>query len=133
MEFLNGRVLKVFTFSSQHPEGELPILTFAVKGASVEFGMIQLRDVIERCVSDAIIGVVGSGKAKSVMRPRSLLLSFDSSQGGAGACLEVWEGWRTEACDDELGVLLVELRSYVSACCYSSFNIISGICATIFS
>ena len=50
---LHGRVLRIFTFSTQHPSVESAILTFAGEGASVEFDVILLPDVIEGCVSDA--------------------------------------------------------------------------------
>merc|ERR1719229_44795 len=58
---LHGRVLNVTTFLSQHPGGELAILTFAGKDASEEFDMIHPPDVIEKYAPDAIIGMVGSG------------------------------------------------------------------------
>ena len=47
--------------------------------------MIQLPDVIERCVSDVIVGVVGSGKAKSVKGAAKSALLYASSESGAGA------------------------------------------------
>ena len=109
-EVLIGRVLNGSTFSSQHPCGELPILSFADKGASVGFGMVQLRDVIERCVSDAIMGVVGSGKARSVMGAAESALSSAS----LATTISESSWWN--------------FLSYVSASCCLSFNIISGIC-----
>ena len=61
---LNGRVLNVSKFLSQHPGDELAILTFAGKDATAEFDMIHPPDVVEKYAPDAIIGVVGNGKAK---------------------------------------------------------------------
>merc|ERR1719284_1906775 len=58
---LHGRVLNVSNFLSQHPGGELAILTFAGKDASAEFDMIHPPDVIEKYAPDAVIGAVGTG------------------------------------------------------------------------
>merc|ERR1719330_1207235 len=56
---LHDKVLNVTSFLSQHPGGELAILTFAGKDATAEFDMIHPPDVIEKYAPDAIIGVVG--------------------------------------------------------------------------
>merc|ERR1719210_62567 len=61
---LDGKVLDVTSFLSQHPGGELAILTFAGKDATEEFNMIHPPDVIGKYAPDAVIGVVGTG-AKS--------------------------------------------------------------------
>merc|ERR1719210_1491986 len=53
---LHDRVLNVTSFLSQHPGGELAILTFAGKDATAEFDMIHPPDVIEKYAPDAIIG-----------------------------------------------------------------------------
>jgi len=58
---LHDRVLNVTNFLSQHPGGELAILTFAGKDASAEFDMIHPPDVIEKYAPDAIIGKLGEG------------------------------------------------------------------------
>jgi len=58
---LHGRVLNVSNFLSQHPGGELAILTFAGKDASAEFDMIHPPDVIEKYAPDAVIGTLGTG------------------------------------------------------------------------
>ena len=58
---LNGRVLNVSNFWSQHRGGELAILTFAGKDATTEFDMIHTPDVVEKYAPDAIMGVVGNG------------------------------------------------------------------------
>merc|ERR1712012_1473005 len=58
---LHDRVLNVANFLSQHPGGELAILTFAGKDASAEFDMIHPPDVIEKYAPDAVIGAVGTG------------------------------------------------------------------------
>jgi len=57
---LHEKVLNVTSFLSQHPGGELAILTFAGKDASAEFDMIHPPDVVGKYAPDAIIGVVGS-------------------------------------------------------------------------
>merc|ERR1712151_1194438 len=59
---LHNRVLNVTSFLSQHPGGELAILTFGGKDATAEFDMIHPPNVIEKYAPDAIIGVVGKGR-----------------------------------------------------------------------
>merc|ERR1711972_54138 len=51
-----GQVLNVSNFLSQHPGGELAILTFAGKDATEEFNMIHPPDVIGKYAPDAVIG-----------------------------------------------------------------------------
>eukprot|EP00450_Noctiluca_scintillans_P029453 CAMPEP_0194549464 /NCGR_PEP_ID=MMETSP0253-20130528/95220_1 /TAXON_ID=2966 /ORGANISM="Noctiluca scintillans" /LENGTH=399 /DNA_ID=CAMNT_0039396893 /DNA_START=22 /DNA_END=1219 /DNA_ORIENTATION=- len=130
---LNGRVLNVSNFLSQHPGGELAILTFAGKDATAEFDMIHPPDVVEKYAPDAIIGVVGSGKAKKAKGAGKSALPVATDKGDAVANLEAWGDWRVEAFDDTPGVLLVNVRSYVNACYYLILSIIYEICATIFS
>merc|ERR1740139_867054 len=60
---LDGKVLDVTSFLSEHPGGELAILTFAGKDATEEFNMIHPPDVVGKYAPDAIIGVVGAGTA----------------------------------------------------------------------
>merc|ERR1719150_3164271 len=56
---LSGKVLNVTSFLSQHPGGELAILTFAGKDATAEFDMIHPPDVIEKYAPEAVIGALG--------------------------------------------------------------------------
>merc|ERR1719277_504790 len=58
---VNGEVLDVTKFLSEHPGGELAILTFAGKDASEEFNMIHPPDVIPKYAPDAVIGTIGGG------------------------------------------------------------------------
>merc|ERR1719453_2798976 len=58
---VDGQVLNVTSFLSQHPGGELAILTFAGRDASEEFNMIHPPDVIPKYAPDAVIGVLGEG------------------------------------------------------------------------
>merc|ERR1719181_905142 len=60
---VSGQVLDVTNFLSQHPGGELAILTFAGKDATEEFNMIHPPDVIPKYAPDAIIGNIGGGGA----------------------------------------------------------------------
>merc|ERR1719403_747477 len=60
---LHDKVLNVTSFLSQHPGGELAILTFAGKDATAEFDMIHPPDVVGKYAPDAIIGAVGTAKA----------------------------------------------------------------------
>merc|ERR1719245_783929 len=66
---VNGEVLDVTSFLSEHPGGELAILTFAGKDASEEFNMIHPPDVIPKYAPDAIIGRVGSGAPAVAVAP----------------------------------------------------------------
>merc|ERR1711953_52338 len=61
---LHENVLNVTNFLSQHPGGELAILTFAGKDATAEFDMIHPPDVVGKYAPDAIIGSVGVAKTK---------------------------------------------------------------------
>merc|ERR1719469_1095701 len=58
---VDGQVLDVTKFLSEHPGGELAILTFAGKDATEEFNMIHPPDVISKYAPDAIIGMIGGG------------------------------------------------------------------------
>merc|ERR1719375_2638332 len=74
-----GQVLNVTSFLSQHPGGELAILTFAGKDATEEFNMIHPPDVIPKYAPDAIIGNVGAAKPKKEKKAKK------SGGGGAAA------------------------------------------------
>ena len=104
-----------------------------IKDAAAEFDMIHPPDVVEKYAPDAIFCVVGNGKAKKAKGAAKSTLLVATDQGDAVANLEAWGDWRMEAFDDTPGVLLLNLRSYVNACCYLIFSIIYEICATIFS
>lgn len=58
---VNGEVLDVTSFLSEHPGGELAILTFAGKDATEEFNMIHPPDVIPKYAPEAVIGTIGGG------------------------------------------------------------------------
>merc|ERR1712226_578962 len=62
---VSGQVLNVTNFLSQHPGGELAIITFAGKDATEEFNMIHPPDVIPKYAPDAIIGKLGTGVKKT--------------------------------------------------------------------
>merc|ERR1719384_633670 len=51
---VSGQVLNVTNFLSEHPGGELAILTFAGKDATEEFNMIHPPDVIPKYAPDAV-------------------------------------------------------------------------------
>merc|ERR1719198_2511921 len=58
---VDGQVLDVTSFLSEHPGGELAILTFAGKDATEEFNMIHPPDVVGKYAPDAVIGQIGAG------------------------------------------------------------------------
>merc|ERR1712022_25821 len=76
---VSGQLLDVTSFLSQHPGGELAILTFAGKDATEEFNMIHPPDVIPKYAPNAIIGNVGEGKPKAAKKKK------DKKGGGAAA------------------------------------------------
>merc|ERR1712136_333859 len=84
---LHGRVLNVSNFFSQHPGSELAILTFAGKDAAAEFDMIHPPDVVKKYAPDAIIGVVGSGKAKKAKGTAKSAFPVATDKGDAVANL----------------------------------------------
>ena len=104
--FLNGRVLNVAAFSSQHLGGELAILACAGKDAAAEFDMTHPPDVIEKYASDAVIGVDGGGKAKKVSGAPKSALSCASDKGDADANLEAG-GYRRRAMSPRGGSSIV--------------------------
>merc|ERR1712113_1190052 len=75
---LHNRVLDVTSFLSQHPGGELAILTFAGKDATAEFDMIHPPDVIEKYAPNAVIGHLGADEEVDVE------VGGASSGGGSG-------------------------------------------------
>merc|ERR1740133_487562 len=62
---VSGNVLDVTSFLSEHPGGELAILTFGGKDATEEFDMIHPPDVIGKYAPDAIIGKLAAPGAAS--------------------------------------------------------------------
>merc|ERR1719218_172720 len=62
---LDRKVLDVTSFLSEHPGGELAILTFAGKDATEEFNMIHPPDVIPKYAPYATIGDLGAGAPKA--------------------------------------------------------------------
>ena len=57
-------------------------------------------DVVEKCAPDAIIGVVGSGKAKKAKGAVKSALPVATDKCDAVANLEAWGDWKIEAFDD---------------------------------
>jgi len=60
---VGGQVLDCTGFLSEHPGGELAIVTFAGKDATEEFNMIHPADVISKYAPDSVIGKIGGGGA----------------------------------------------------------------------
>merc|ERR1711935_452048 len=75
---LHNRVLNVTSFLSDHPGGELAILTFAGKDATAEFDMIHPPDGIEKYAPNAVIGHLGADEEVDVE------VGGASSGGGSG-------------------------------------------------
>ena len=92
--------------------------------------MIHPPYAVEKYAPDAIMGVVGNGKAKKAKGAAKSALPVATDKGDPIANLEAWGDWRMETFDDTPGVLLVNVRSYVNACFHSILDNIYGICAT---
>merc|ERR1712048_398509 len=132
-----GQVLNVTNFLSQHPGGELAILTFAGKDATEEFNMIHPPDVIPKYAPDAIIGVIGEGTGVAAGAAAPIV---SKDKGGKTANHHAWgrtEGtrgnWREEAADDSPGVLLINVEAYLAAGWYLLLAVLWEVCATIFA
>eukprot|EP00405_Crypthecodinium_cohnii_P025458 CAMPEP_0206489994 /NCGR_PEP_ID=MMETSP0324_2-20121206/43702_1 /ASSEMBLY_ACC=CAM_ASM_000836 /TAXON_ID=2866 /ORGANISM="Crypthecodinium cohnii, Strain Seligo" /LENGTH=1124 /DNA_ID=CAMNT_0053970041 /DNA_START=42 /DNA_END=3416 /DNA_ORIENTATION=+ len=82
---VNGQVLDVTKFLSEHPGGELAILTFAGKDASEEFNMIHPPDVIPKYAPDSVIGKLGSGAPKKTEKKKKAAAPASSSAAPAEA------------------------------------------------
>merc|ERR1711957_60507 len=135
----NGDVLNVTKFLSDHPGGELAILTFAGKDATEEFNMIHPPDVVPKYAPDAIIGKVGTGAAMAA--------AGAPSGGGGGAFMhekgsvlanhQAWghyegQNWRQDL-DHNPGVLIVNVKAYIGAAWYLILAMLYEVCATIFT
>merc|ERR1712032_1526425 len=137
---LHGNVLNVTSFLSQHPGGELAILTFAGKDATAEFDMIHPPDVVGKYAPDAIIGSVGAAKAKKA--PKKGKKGADAGpKGDIGSAIanhQYWgtmqgaDNWRVHLMDEPIGFL-----GFAWAYAYAGWalllSVLYEVCATIFS
>merc|ERR1712137_635834 len=138
---LNDKVLDVTNFLSQHPGGELAILTFAGKDATEEFDMIPPPDVVGKYAPDAIIGVLGSAAQAAAPAPTAgagPALKHKKDAGTPIANHHAWgddggsSNWRIEGFDDNPGVFIINVKSYVYAALYLWMAIIIEVLKTIF-
>merc|ERR1712107_843693 len=136
---VSGQVLNVTNFLSQHPGGELAILTFAGKDATEEFNMIHPPDVIPKYAPDAIIGNVGTGgPAKAGAAAAAAPVAARKDKGDFVANHGAWgdhagKNWRIEGMDDNPGVLLINVKAYIFAGWFLLLAVLWEVCATIFS
>jgi len=138
---LHGKVLNVTSFLSQHPGGELAIMTFAGKDATHEFDMIHPPDVISKYAPDTVIGVVGTGKvaAKAGAAKAGGGAAQHKDKGGVLANHQAWghfEGasnWRLEGQDENPGVFLINVKAYFNATWFLLLSVLYEVCATIFT
>merc|ERR1712127_662911 len=135
---VDGQVLDVTSFLSEHPGGELAILTFAGKDATEEFNKIHPPDVIGKYAPDAIIGKVGTG-APAAAAVGGAAAPARKDKGGLLANHQAWghldgsTNWRIQGGDENPGVLLIPVRNYISAAWYLMLSVLWEVCATIFS
>merc|ERR1719161_3420330 len=141
---VSGEVLNVTNFLSQHPGGELAIITFAGKDATEEFNMIHPPDVIPKYAPDAKIGVLGAGgggggaKKKKEKKPKKGAKPVIQDKGDLIANHQAWghldgrDNWREGVMDSNPGVFLINVRAYFYAAWYLLSAVLYEVAATIF-
>jgi len=130
----------VTSFLSEHPGGELAILTFAGKDATEEFNMIHPPDVIGKYAPDSVIGNVGSGVAVAAAAPKAGGAPARKDKGGPLSNHQAWghldgdthPNWRTDI-DDNPGVFILNVKSYFNATWFLVLAMLYEVGATIFS
>merc|ERR1712207_89988 len=138
---LHNKVLNVTSFLSQHPGGELAILTFAGKDATAEFDMIHPPDVVGKYAPDAIIGEVGAAKPKKAKKGGKKGGGGGGAKGDKGSKIanhQAWgtmegaDNWRVHLNDEPIGFL-----GFAWAYAYAGWSLLLSVlyetCATIFS
>jgi len=137
---VSGQVLNVTNFLSEHPGGELAILTFAGKDATEEFDMIHPPDVIGKYAPEAVIGVVGTAaQAAAASGGAAAAAPASKDKGDLLANHHAWghldgsDNWRLEGLVDNPGVLLVNVAAYFNATWYLLVAVLYEVCATIFT
>eukprot|EP00927_Polykrikos_kofoidii_P065335 TRINITY_DN610_c0_g1_i4.p1 TRINITY_DN610_c0_g1~~TRINITY_DN610_c0_g1_i4.p1 ORF type:complete len:1040 (-),score=135.86 TRINITY_DN610_c0_g1_i4:121-3240(-) len=135
-----GQVLNVTSFLSQHPGGELAILTFAGKDATEEFNMIHPPDVIPKYAPDVIIGMVGTAAATQQAPASSAQrASARADKGHKVANHQAWgthdgaTNWRMEALDENPGVFIINVQAYIFAAWHLLLAVLWAVVSTIFS
>ena len=88
--------------------------------------------VVEKCASDVVFGMTAAARQKG-QGTTKWASPDDSHEGDAVADSEAWRDCLVEAFDDTPGVLPVNGRLHVEACCYLILDNVCEICATIFS
>jgi len=141
---LHDQVLNVSNFLSQHPGGELAILTFAGKDATAEFDMIHPPDVVSKYAPDAVIGMVGQRKPakKGTAGGTKKVATTGGAKKDTGNVianhhfwghLEGTENWRIQGMDENPGVFLVNVKAYLLAGWSLLLSVLYEVCATIFT
>jgi len=123
-----GQVLNVTNFLSQHPGGELAILTFAGKDATEEFNMIHPPDVIPKYAPDAIIGKVGAGGPKKEKKAKK-----GGAAAPAAAVAHKGADWSKKEANKKKRMDGVgKIHGWLGAFCYMVWGFMKEICWTIF-
>jgi len=139
---LHDKVLDVTSFLSEHPGGELAILTFAGKDATAEFDMIHPPDVIEKYAPNSVIGALGSGgggsgggkKKKAKKGKKAVVLDKGDriANEHAWGHIEGKDNWKEGVMHENPGVFLINVRAYFYAAWYLLSAVLYEVCATIF-
>merc|ERR1712076_346660 len=127
----SGQVLNVTNFLSQHPGGELAILTFAGKDATEEFNMIHPPDAIIGNVGTGASAAGGGGGGSAPVAARKDKGDFTANHHAWGE--HAGKNWRIEGMDDNPGVLLINVKAYIFAGWFLLLAVLWEVCATIFS
>jgi hypothetical protein len=113
-------------------------VTFAGKDATEEFDMIHPPGVIEKYAPDVIIGKVGEAPAGAAA-PAAPVAAVPARKdlGGLHANHQAWgqdgnANWRIEGYDDNPGVFIINVKSYVYATIHLWVAIILEVLKTIF-
>jgi predicted heme/steroid binding protein len=122
---VSGDVLDVTSFLSQHPGGELAILTFAGKDATEEFNMIHPPDVIGKYAPDAVIGKVGAGGPAEAGAEAVAAPAAAPKKRKKGEPIADYQYWNHD------GIGLV--KGYFMGAWYLMESVLYEVCATIFT
>merc|ERR1719282_1381810 len=130
---LAGQVLNVTSFLSQHPGGELAILTFAGKDATEEFNMIHPPDVVGKYAPDAVIGFVGTGAKAQAKKGGAKPAKGDKGELFANRHSWGHQEWTKTWRPEETHGIMDHVEHWISAVWHMVIAFLYEVCATIFS
>jgi len=130
---VDGNVLDVTSFLSEHPGGELAIITFAGKDATEEFNMIHPPDVIGKYAPESIIGKVGAGAPAPAAVAPALAAAPAATSGVSAPLLQ--NGERSWKQSEEKRAIRMKgegkIGGWIGAICYMVLGFMKEILFTI--